>query len=228
MSLTEKVERAKSDYDMVLEAGKQAEYDRFWEYVLKNMGLGDFAFAGPTWTNESFNPPRGTVLQPTRAAYMFACANITDLVALCEEKEVTIDFSKSTSLMDTFYGAYGAKFTRIGVVNATSDNKLNQTFYGQTKLHTIVKIIVRDDGSNAFQSTFNNCSALENVAFEGTIGNPIDIHWSTKLTHDSLMSIINHLKDGVSSLTLNLGSTNLAKLTDEEKKIATDKGWTLL
>jgi hypothetical protein len=27
--------------------------------------------------------------------------------------------------------------------------------------------------------------------------------------------------------TLTIGSTNLAKLTDAEKKIATDKGWTL-
>lgn len=208
-----------------IEEGKKSEYDRFWEDTLKNMGLGDFAFAGPTWTDESFNPPRGTVIQPSRAVYMFACARITDLVALCEEKEITIDFSKSTSFMDTFYGAYGANFTRIGVVNTTSSNSLNQTFYGQLKLHTIVKIILRDDGSQTFPSAFNNCSALENVEFEGTIGQNMDVHWSTKLTHDSLMSILNAGRN----CTLNLGTANLEKLSVEEKAIATiEKGCTLI
>ena len=48
-----------------------------------------------------------------------------------------------------------------------------------------------------------------------------------KLTHDSIMVIINGLQTVTTTQTLTLGSTNLAKLTDEEKKIATDKGWTL-
>ena len=50
---------------------------------------------------------------------------------------------------------------------------------------------------------------------------------SNKLTHDSIMVIINGLQTVTTTQTLTLGSTNLAKLTDEEKKIATDKGWTL-
>ena len=40
------------------------------------------------------------------------------------------------------------------------------------------------------------------------------------------MSIINALKSGVTQ-TLTLGTDNLAKLTDTEKAIATEKGWTL-
>ena len=53
----------------------------------------------------------------------------------------------------------------------------------------------------------------------------------SKLTHDSLMNIINNLYDiktkGCKEQRLQLGSTNLAKLTDEEKQIAIDKGWNL-
>jgi hypothetical protein len=44
------------------------------------------------------------------------------------------------------------------------------------------------------------------------------------------MNVINILKDYSGSgttYTLTLGSTNLAKLTDAEKAIATEKGWTL-
>ena len=51
------------------------------------------------------------------------------------------------------------------------------------------------------------------------------------LTHDSLMNVINNLYDiasiGVQPQKLQLGSTNLAKLTDEEKAIATNKGWSI-
>lgn len=46
------------------------------------------------------------------------------------------------------------------------------------------------------------------------------------LNHTSIMKIINAL-GSVSSRTLTMGADKLAMLTDEEKKIATDKGWTL-
>ena len=41
------------------------------------------------------------------------------------------------------------------------------------------------------------------------------------------MVIINGLQTVTTTQKLTLGETNLAKLTDAEKKIATDKGWTL-
>ena len=49
------------------------------------------------------------------------------------------------------------------------------------------------------------------------------------LTHDCLVNMLNNLKDltGDAAKTLTLGTTNLAKLTDEEKAIATNKNWTL-
>ena len=56
----------------------------------------------------------------------------------------------------------------------------------------------------------------------------LDLSTCTALTHDSLMNVINEAADVTSSpKTLTLGSTNLAKLTDDEKAIATNKGWTL-
>ena len=63
-------------------------------------------------------------------------------------------------------------------------------------------------------------------------GNPnfkVSLSLSTcnNLTNDSIMVVINGLQTVTSTQTLTLGSTNLAKLTEAEKKIATDKGWTL-
>ena len=57
----------------------------------------------------------------------------------------------------------------------------------------------------------------------------LDLHDCVSLTHDSLMNVINNLYDiasiGVQPQQLVLGTTNLAKLTEEEIAIATNKGW---
>lgn len=57
----------------------------------------------------------------------------------------------------------------------------------------------------------------------------LDLTSCTKLTHESLMNVINNLYDiktkGCKVQSLRLGATNLAKLTDEEKQIAIDKSW---
>lgn len=55
----------------------------------------------------------------------------------------------------------------------------------------------------------------------------ISFSMSDKLTHDSIMVVINGLQTVTSTHTLTLGSTNLNKLTQEEKQVAIDKGWTL-
>ena len=48
-----------------------------------------------------------------------------------------------------------------------------------------------------------------------------------KLSRESLLSIINNL-EVVSGQTLTLGSVNLAKLTDDDIAIATNKGWSVV
>ena len=61
------------------------------------------------------------------------------------------------------------------------------------------------------------------------INTDIAINNSTYLNRTTLLKIINALVDltGQTTKTLTLGSINLAKLTDEEKAIATNKNWTL-
>ena len=66
----------------------------------------------------------------------------------------------------------------------------------------------------------------------------LDLSRCSKLTHDSLMNVINNLYDlnltynvanggTLYTQALTLGNTNLAKLTAEEIAIATNKGWTV-
>lgn len=80
-------------------------------------------------------------------------------------------------------------------------------------------------------STYNGfmfrwCGALETITGNPNFKASLDLSACKKLGHDSLMVIINGLQS-VPGATLTLGAENLAKLSDEEKKVATDKGWTL-
>ena len=74
---------------------------------------------------------------------------------------------------------------------------------------------------------FYYCSGLTIITGNPNFKAYVDLSKCQNLTHDSIMVVINGLQTVTEAQTLTLGSTNLAKLTDEEKKIATDKGWTL-
>ena len=111
------------------------------------------------------------------------------------------DISKVTNITDMF-----AKNWTI--------TELDLSFWDISKVTTI-------------SGAFNNCTKLVDFKAPKNIGANMSVSSSTALSHDSLMSIINNLATVTSSKTLTLGSTNLAKLTDEEKAIATNKGWIL-
>ena len=84
-------------------------------------------------------------------------------------------------------------------------------------------------GQNATKFVTNilaQCIKLTNITGNPNFKSSLNLSSCTLLTHDSLMVIINGLQT-VTTQTLTLGAENLAKLTDAEKKIATDKGWTL-
>lgn len=102
--------------------------------------------------------------------------------------------------------------------------------FRKSKIKTIRKYIVKE--ATTYSYAFRECEDLENITFEGVIGNNIDFSDSPLLTVSSMLNIFEHLndiRDLGTTRTCTLGAENLAKLTDEQKAIATDgKGWTLL
>ena len=112
-------------------------------------------------------------------------------------------------------------------------NLNNTHIFNQCKaLKTIEKIVVSPT-QTTWTNWFAGCSNLENVVFQGTI-NPGGLNFSTctKLSTNSLLSILNALADKKGSSetapTLTLGASNLAKLTNAQKNIAYNKGWSLI
>lgn len=79
-------------------------------------------------------------------------------------------------------------------------------------------------------TAFQSCTALEFVTLEkGFDCNGLDLSSSTKYSKNTIVSMLNALADRTeqTAYTLKLGSSNLAKLTDEDIAIATAKNWTL-
>ena len=74
---------------------------------------------------------------------------------------------------------------------------------------------------------FYQCSALTDINGDLALKISFKLSPCTKFTHESLMNVLNSIQSVSTKQTLTLGSTNLAKLTNEEKAIATEKGWTL-
>lgn len=84
-------------------------------------------------------------------------------------------------------------------------------------------------GQNAtgLQNCFSECISLKTITGNPNFKVSLNLSSCSKLTHDSIMVVINGLQTVTTKQTLTLGSTNLAKLTEADKQIATDKGWTL-
>lgn len=138
---------------------------------------------------------------------------------------------------DPQYPLNGTSYTNSFYGSLITDTKVDIYFPGTStgyvfgqckKLVTIRKLIVEEKTS--FVGAFDGCDSLENIVIEGTIGaEGYNFSWSP-LTHDSLMSIINALKDYSEDTSgtdwlVTLGSENIAKLTEDELYIAESKGW---
>lgn len=68
---------------------------------------------------------------------------------------------------------------------------------------------------------------LEEVRIKG-LRNTYNFSHLTNLSHDSLVYLIDNLQATTGTRTLTIGSTNLAKLTEDEIAVGTAKGWTIV
>lgn len=79
-------------------------------------------------------------------------------------------------------------------------------------------------------SAFNNCSSLENATIENGFNcNGLNLSSSILYSVETIVSWLEALADrtGETAYTLTMGTTNLNKLTNEQKAIATNKNWNL-
>ena len=231
-------------YNDGYEAGKQKAYDDFWNEFQNNGERVhyDYAFAESTncaFWSKGFTPKyilKVPYIGSLNGAFINFGKKLSEPIDFRTFlNENNIRFSSETYSdnwngyipvdKETFYNANISHLPKLSV-----GNQLNETFYNCKELVTIEELYMKDNTNGHF-SPFYGCNKLENVLFTGVIkGTGINLSSSTKISHDSIISLLNTLYDYSGTTTtrkLTLGTTNLAKLSDEEKAIATDKGWTL-
>ena len=204
--------------------GNQEAYDTFWDNFQQNGKRVSYLYAFHLWNDTIFKPKYPIIPTGNADSIFRAISDIEDLAEYFEENDITVDLSSVTSCNDGF-GNFGGK--RIGEINLSNCGYYNFMFSGCKNLETIDKLTLKNSGTPTYNNTFNGCKSLKNIVIGGQFRNSVSFAQSTLLTHDSLMSIINALMTTSTTYTLTLGIENLAKLTDAEKAVATQKGWTL-
>ena len=147
------------------------------------------------------------------------CSSLTEFPPL--------DLSSGTNFVYTWYGC--SALTSFKNMDLSAGTKFNNAWSNCKSLADMPQLDL--SSGTDFTNAWGSCESLTNLGGFGAISADIDLHWSTLLTVESLMNVISQAADlnslGLSSRTMTLGSTNLAKLSDEQKAVATSKGWTL-
>ena len=220
---------------------EKSYYDTFWDDFQQNGQRTEYNSAfGPQWTVNTWKPKYP--ICPTNIYMMFfsnssAKIVIPDFVEYCRENNIVFDLSNASGT--STYALAGLHTNHHGVLdfscnkNPTKTISLPSLFYSHTNANCIKVIdeFIVSERTIFSNDTFTQATQLEEVTFTGVMASDnFNVSTCAKLTHDSLMSIIDTLKDysgTTTTKTATLGTTNLAKLSDEEKAIATQKGWTL-
>lgn len=136
-----------------------------------------------------------------------------------------ITYNDTSNVTDTSYMFSGCiSLTSIPQLDTSKVTDMKYMLYNCNKLTTVPAL----DVSNAtnMDSIFTGCSSLKSILMTG-MKVSFNISVSTQFEESDLVTILNNLATVTTTKTLTMGATNLAKLSDEQKKIATDKGWTL-
>jgi len=153
---------------------------------------------------------------------LYTTSKVTNMAHMCDScnslKTISnIDTSKVTNMESMFQ--YSSNIETLPELDASSLTNVSNMFMGT-------------------KSNFKNFGGLKDFgkafspdAAENRSNYTLILSTCANLTHESLMNIINGLYNikaaGVATQRVVLGSTNLAKLNEEEKVIATNKGWSL-
>lgn len=140
---------------------------------------------------------------PTNGAGIFCDCTLVEIPK--------VDTSEVTYAMQMFYFA---KAKIIPEINAS-------------KFTNIESILMNCTNLEDFGGLLNLGQAYPDTSIKEYLA--LGLQNSNKMTHDSLMNVLNKVYDISSKNTqiINLGSTNIAKLTAEEVAIGTSKGWSI-
>ena len=214
-----------------LDSGKEIQKRERWDNHIESLKNGwTYGFAGRGINDETFTPYTDVKMN---AGYnitgLFQYCGITNLKDILVRYGATLDLALGANAANLFANS---KVTHIPRLLLNSATGFATAFNSCTDLVSIDELYVPKVTS--FSNTFQNCTNLEEIRITSEIKiNGFDVHWSEKLSHESLLSIINALANKTADTSgtewvCTLGTENLNKLSATEIAVATEKGWSLV
>ena len=133
-----------------------------------------------------------------------------------------IDTSNCTDFMSAWHGCYSLK--SFPALHFSKGETFDFAWEGCSSLTSMPALDLHNGSS--IRDAWIGCSSLTTLGGFGAIKESFSLSDSPKLTVESIMNVVNQAAT-VTGKTMTFGSTNLAKLTDAQKSVATSKGWTL-
>ncbi len=194
----------------VFSKGKETQYDAFWDRYQNYGNLENYnsVFGGASWTQNTFKPKYN--INALYCSYMFFnSTGIGDLAKLLENCGVSMDVSRVEYPSNVF--SYATQLTKVPELNFSYARQLSNLFQECTKLKTVVKLIVSENGGTTFSNSFAGCTSLQNITFGGVIGKKINFS-ACPLSKESILDIFAHLSNNSSSQTLTLKSSAVSTI----------------
>ena len=207
---TYKTSQMPEGVESVYEAGQKAEYDRFWDNFQQNGNRIDYsgAFYGRGWNAETFKP-KYKPMKPTSnyADRMFFGFSAKVTEAKTSITPEIVDFSQCRLMENTFKDS---TFDTV-IADLSNAESLNSTFnMGNGTSYGIRSITLKvTEKCTSFNVAFAYAYNMEELFFteDSIISANLSVKESNKLTHESLMSIINALKDYSNKTMLRFSDT---------------------
>lgn len=189
-------------YDIGVEDGKQAEYDRSWDAYQENGNRYEYqyAFYSDWWTDNVYNP------------------------------KYPINATGGNGINSMFMNNNSITDTKVPIVVGTANSKRTATqAFNNCKKLKIIRLVDFTNASAAV-NTFYRCDDLEEIRFVGSISISISFADSSKLSAESVQNITDHLADltGKEAQTLTFNWVVYDILTEEQQATITAKNWTLV
>lgn len=155
----------------------------------------------------------------------YGCSSLEE-VSLINIPERAIDCSSLFSLAPNIIPDKMKKITFSPKLKVT---RIILGFNGRYSLQTIVgELDFSECEPNQQQNPFNGCTSLIEVRFTPeSIKQNLAFTQSSQLSDESIQSILDGLANVSTTRILSLNSAVYAKLTEEQRQSATDKGWTI-
>ncbi len=155
------------------EAGKQTEYDRFWDAYQLNGTRREYtySFSGNSWNDEIYNP----------------------------KYDIIVEYNQGTNLFRSNMSITNTKVPiRLRYIGSSGSS--TYVFNGCVNLTTIPLLEITE--KQVYTGWFVNCPKLTDVTMSGVIGNSLSFANSPLLSANSINSIRSCLSDTASNQTI--------------------------